>query len=119
MPEPLTDEPIIEWTEDGYPTEESLQRLCEALQDFNIAETAFYAALRCNRYSDYCGPERVEVRGEVIDVWAYHTGGWSGNEEIIHTLQERAPLLWSWLLERYDAGGHYYFKPPKEAGFGA
>jgi len=108
------DDRIIEWDEDGYPTPESLQRLRQALKDDDIkkAKKAFYAALRENRYPDLCGPERVEVRGEVIDVWGYHTGGWSGNEEIIAVLQE-SELFW-WLLQRYDRGGHYYFQMPPD-----
>ena len=106
---------LIEWTEDGYPTEASLERLRKALQDEDThkAIEAFYAALRENRWPDWCGPERVEVRGEVKDVWAYHTGGWSGNEDIISVLHES--WLWGLLLERYDTGGHFYFKPPEEA----
>lgn len=102
---------IIEWDEHGYPTAKSLQHLRKALKakDYEQAIAAFYAALRENYYRDFCGPERVEVRGEVIDVWAYHTGGWSGNEDIIAVL--RKSWLFDWLLERYDAGGHYYFKP--------
>lgn len=109
---------IIEWDENGYPTAESLRCLRKALKakDFMQATKAFYAALKENRYPDYCGPERVEVRGEVIDVWGYHTGGWSGNEDIIAVLKES--WLFDWLLERYDRGGHYYFRvdiPPSAA----
>jgi len=102
---------IIEWDENGYPTARSLQRLRKALKakDYKQAIEAFYEALRENYYTGYCEPERVEVRGEVTDVWAYHTGGWSGNEDIIAALRES--WLFSWLLERYDRGGHYYFRP--------
>lgn len=102
---------IIEW-EDGYPCKASLRRLRRAVKskDYKKAIKAFYEALRENYYGeDYCGPEQVEVRGEIIDVWGYHTGGWSGNEDIIAILEES--WLFHWLLERYDAGGHYYFRP--------
>lgn len=105
---------MIEWDIDGYPTEASLERLKNAIQqaDYETAIELFYAALRENRYGDdYCGPERVEVRWLVIDVWGYHTGGWSGNESIIATLKRT--WLWELLLERYDRGGHYYFKMPR------
>ena len=109
----------IEWDEQGYPTEESLRRLRKALNapDPVKAITAFYTALRANHYEGWCGPERVEVRGEVIDVWAYHTGGWSGNEEIIGVLEE-SPFFYH-LLERYDGGGHYYFQPAEKVLKGA
>ena len=72
--------PIIEWDEDGYPTEESLKQLEKALkigktaEEWKRAVDVFYEALNENIYSDYWGPERVEVRGETKDVWGYHTG---------------------------------------------
>lgn len=114
MPETVDGDKLIEWTEDGYPTPESLERLRQALNDDDIktAARAFYAALRENRYPNYCGPDRVDVRGEVTAVWAYHTGGWSGNEDIIEVLQNS--VLWWMFLERYDRGGHYYFRLPPE-----
>ncbi len=101
---------IIEWGSDGYPTVESLERLRKALRakDHRQVIEVFYKALRENYYPDCSGPERAEVRGEVIDVWAYHTGGWSGNEDIIAILKES--WVFDWLLERYDSGGHYYFR---------
>jgi len=102
---------IIEWDDEGYPTEESLKRLKKTLLGEPISEAinAFYSALKENSWPDCCGLTKAEVRGEVIEVWAYHTGGWSGNEAIISTLSQFP--LWSVYLERYDAGGHYYFKP--------
>ena len=103
---------IIRWNRDCYPTQASLKRLRKAVtsDDVNLALRAFAAALRENRWKNhpgYTGPERVEVRGQIIDVWGYHTGGWSGNEAIINVLQQS--WLFEWLLERYDAGGHFYF----------
>lgn len=105
---------LIEWDENGYPTETSLRRLRKVVrsQDIQKALGAFYEALRENAYSNFCGPERVEVRGEIVDVWGYHTGGWSGNESIIAALQRS--WLFEWLLERVDRGGHFYFRPPEK-----
>lgn len=114
-------ERIIEWDSKGYPTEESLEKLKQAINNTKDidgckrAVEAFYSALEENIYEDYCGSAKVEVRGEVIDVWEYHTGGWSGNEAIINTLQQS--WLWNLLLERYDRGGHYYFTPKDKAPF--
>ncbi|WP_158304223.1 hypothetical protein [Caldicellulosiruptor hydrothermalis] len=56
--------------------------------------------------------EEVEVRGEKKKVWGYHTLGWSGNEDIIQVL--KTSVLFDMLLERYDAGGHYYFRCKEE-----
>ena len=105
---------IIEWDEDGYPTEESLEQLEKVLNgDLKKAIKAFYAALKENYYGDSAvGLTKKEVRGEEREVWEYHTFGWSGNEAIISTLSQFP--LWSVYLERYDAGGHYYFKPWNE-----
>ena len=105
--------PIIKWDNEGYPTDESLKKLKEILNSENIKEAcnAFYKALKENFYHDCCGLTKVEVRGDVIDVWEYHTLGWSGNEDIINVLAQS--WLWGMLLERYDSGGHYYFKVEK------
>jgi hypothetical protein len=106
---------IIEWDRDGYPTEKSLRRLRRVIglnntkAEIKEAIEAFYDALKENLYNDAYGPDRVEVRGEEMVVWAYHTLGWSGNEDIIRVLQES--WIFDWALERYDSGGHYYFKP--------
>ena len=106
---------IIEWDNDGYPTEESLERLGKILNadDYEKAYEAFWSALKENTYGDMmCGKTKKEVRGEIKEVWQYHTGGWSGNEDIIRVLQDSP--FWGLYLDRYDAGGHYYFKPKKE-----
>lgn len=102
----------IEWTKDGYLTSKSLFNLERALKKGDKdAIKAFYDALSENYYSGCCGPEKKEVRGKIIDVWAYHTEGWSGNEEIISMLKDSE--YFDWFLERYDAGGHYYFTLPE------
>lgn len=101
---------IIKW-EDGYPMEESLEELKKVLNGDRITKAidAFYEALKENyyRYDNCFGIAEVEIRGEKMRVWQYHTMGWSGNEDIINTLKQS--WLWDILLERYDRGGHYYF----------
>ena len=37
-----------------------------------------------------------------------HTGGWSGNEEIIDAIQ-RHPTFWMYFWQKTERGGHYYF----------
>lgn len=105
---------VIEWDDEGYPTDESLKRLEEAIENgpFPEREKYFYAALGENIYINLYPPKtKVEVRGEPTDVIQYHTNGWSGNEAIINTLSKS--FLFDFLLERYDKGGHYYFQAPK------
>lgn len=107
---------MIEWDVNGYPTKRSLQQLRQELESWRTdperAARAFYAALADHGPYGASGPERVEVRGEVCDVYGYHTLGWSGCEDVIRTLQ--GTWLWGMLLQRYDRGGHYYFDPLDE-----
>jgi len=41
-----------------------------------------------------------------------HTGGWSGNEELIGALKQNY-LFWSMCWLKSTRGGHYWFKIPK------
>ena len=43
-----------------------------------------------------------------------HTGGWSGNEDIIKELFNSDFWIFCW--EKTVRGGHYYFKIPKSLG---
>ena len=43
-----------------------------------------------------------------------HTGGWSGNEDIIHSLQKN--LWWGVCFRKEVIGGHYYFRLIKIKG---
>lgn len=40
-----------------------------------------------------------------------HTGGWSGNEDIIETLQQND--FWGFCWEKSIRGGHYWIEIPK------
>lgn len=46
------------------------------------------------------------------DHFELHTGGWSGNEEIISALQDNG-MFWSMCWEQSRRGGHYIFKVRK------
>ncbi len=41
-----------------------------------------------------------------------HTGGWSGNEDIIRALQE-IDMFWLFYWVKSERGGHFYFEIPK------
>lgn len=100
---------VLPVLEGGYPTEESLQRLREKLRsaDFYEARQAFWTALTVNHF-DLVGWEE-DTGGNLS--WAYHTGGWSGNEAILRALEEANHGLWRLYLWRYERGGHYWFTP--------
>lgn len=42
----------------------------------------------------------------------YHTMGWSGNEDIIGSLQKSKSLFWMMWWQKSERGGHYYFEIP-------
>jgi len=44
-----------------------------------------------------------------------HTGGWSGNEDLISSLQDNF-IFWSMCWVSTRRGGHYVFRLPKEFG---
>lgn len=44
-----------------------------------------------------------------------HTGGWSGNEDIIEALQ--GTMFWTLYWLKSERGGHYYFWIPELKGF--
>lgn len=48
---------------------------------------------------------------EMPEGWSLelHTGGWSGNEQIIQALQ-RNFMFWAMCWLKSERGGHYYFK---------
>lgn len=64
------------------------------------------------QYDDYFienwGLDHIHKERPVL-MLELHTGGWSGNEDIIKVLQKHKLFwkMWWWKTER---GGHYYFK---------
>ena len=64
------------------------------------------------QYNDYFienwGLDHIHNERPVL-MLELHTGGWSGNEDIIEALQKHKLfwMMWWWKTER---GGHYYFE---------
>ena len=99
--------------DDGLPTQEAL----DYIKNWNILE------------SDGCFETTEENTNKLIDyvqqLWTYknyikydkdsgllelHTGGWSGNEDIVRELE--GTVLWLLYFRAHQTGGHYYFKIP-------
>lgn len=95
-----------EFTADGYPTEQTLQ----AIREWPIFETGLRPLLefmqKAWKYQDYAR--------ERDGLWTFSTGGWSGNEELIATLDS---LPWQGLARSvaWFNGGHYVIAVTKEA----
>ena len=54
------------------------------------------------------GIDRVWHKNPVL-IFELHTGGWSGNEEIIKALQDNK-LFWLMWWQKTERGGHYTFE---------
>ena len=102
---------------DGYPTDETLERIrtWDIKTPADMAEVMDFAG-RAWSYPKYweCNPAFVE------DDWTgpyrqyvFSTGGASGNESIVHAIEQNQMLqiigAWSW-----RRGGHYEYRFPIE-----
>jgi len=50
-----------------------------------------------------------KLKGKKVLYLELHTGGWSGNEEILQSLKKNY-LFWGMYWEKSIKGGHHYFK---------
>lgn len=88
---------------DGYPTQDELR----FIDEWNYQKDTVQDML-----------DRIE-RAWWMPEWGFiemgtrlelHTGGWSGNEEVIHHL--RKSMFWMFYWESEQRGGHYVFEIP-------
>ena len=89
-------------TSDIYPSDESLKSIREWPHDNFPGLMDFVRDLW--NYSEW-GFQTDPFAGE----YYLSTGGWSGNEEIISSLQENG-MFWSMCWESSRRGGHNIFK---------
>jgi len=90
-----------------YPTEEYLEEIRNYKGDPPIEEF-----VKILQYNWYFGPEWCIIRGNKAE---FHTGGWSGNEDIIKAILSNIYLTNLYMkYEMWKRGGHYYFKICKE-----
>jgi hypothetical protein len=105
---------MIEFDEDLYPTDESVEAMIDALSKAvlgdghrSLARSCFDAFVKGCFYASG-GLAVVDVRGEAMLVYEFHTGGWSGCETFIWAMKEMRSMVWMMYFERMDSGGHYY-----------
>ena len=87
--------------EEEYPTKEELEFI--ALYRFNHDKGFLPLVehiLRLWHWSDY-----AKWDGKNLEL---HTGGWSGNEDIINALTDTP--FWMFYWKKSERGGHYYFE---------
>lgn len=105
--------------EDGYPTEEELERITKWEGDFK--ELLDYV----HSIGQYWSGDRSwgwdeeqaidEHRGGHVTRYHISTGGWSGNESIIGALQDNI-LFWIMHWVQHRRGGHYIFEIANKPG---
>lgn len=87
--------------ENGYPTDEDL----EAIEKYDVLKNGVDGLLDMLEGLWHYGHPYFIREGKKLEL---HTGGWSGNEEIIGALQKN--YFWFFYWQKSERGGHYYFK---------
>jgi len=90
---------------DGCPDEASLK----AIKEWDILEQGISGLLELIWENTNWADRQIEVSGKTVIRYVYHTGGWSGNEDVIEALRDNL-LFWPFFWQKSTRGGHFYFK---------
>lgn len=90
---------------DVYPTDNELK----AISNWEFCERSVIELLEYLRGLWWMDTWGFHLKGKHILRLELHTGGWSGNEDIIEALR-RNYLFWMMCWEKTLRGGHYYFR---------
>ncbi len=90
---------------DNYPDEISL----EEIKGWNVLEKGFEGLLNLIEENTNWADRQIARAGKHVIRYMYHTGGWSGNEDVINAMKQNH-LFWSLTWMKSTRGGHYYFK---------
>lgn len=101
--------PKILLDKDGYPTDEYLDWI-KKYDPLKMKLIDFVEMLRDGWNDSEWGYILRRSRGEYRTL-ELHTGGWSGNEEIISALQSNY-MFWQICFYKHIRGGHYWFRIP-------
>ena len=93
---------------DGYPTEGELN----TIQNFDLIKEDVKHLVTFIKTIWWAPDWGFKLSGKKVLRLELHTGGWSGNEEIIGALH-RNFLFWSMYWVQSRRGGHYYFRIKK------
>jgi len=87
---------------EGYPTEKILQ----IIEKWDVTKQSINELIALIE-TIWKWPDWGFIRkGKKLEL---HTGGWSGNEDIIYAMQKNF-ILWSLIWRVHKTGGHYYFE---------
>jgi len=90
---------------DNYPDERSLERIMK----WDILKQGVQDLLDLVKENTNTPDWSFSVKGKRVLRFEYHTGGWSGNEDVIDALRQNL-LFWSMYWQKSEVGGHYYFR---------
>ena len=89
-------------TDDGdYPSEDDIYKIIEWPDNDVMGLIGFIQSI-------WHWPDYAKLDGDKFEL---HTGGWSGNEDIVDALEQT--ILWGLCWESSRRGGHYYFEIPE------
>lgn len=91
--------------ENNYPDEKSLKEI----KEWDILKQGVRGLLDLVKENTNWSDRQICITGKKVIRFEYHTGGWSGNEDVICALQQNFSF-WSLFWVKSIRGGHYYFK---------
>ena len=97
---------------DGYPTDEELAKVRDWPSDDPVGWLAYIKTLWWA--PEWGWSEQSDSTWDVsvpICRYSISTGGWSGNELILHAMRETR-TLWQRTWVQHRRGGHYVFEVP-------
>lgn len=104
--------PEILLTENGYPTEEWLEFIKNFVPD-NIFTIKKFIDLLQDGWNKEVGSIKLPGKYNCTQKLELHTGGWSGNEEIMEAILSNINLTDLVMkYKKWERGGHYYFEFP-------
>lgn len=89
----------------GYPDKKSLKEI----KEWDILKYGIQGLLDLVEENTNWPEWSFIVTGKRVLHIEYHTGGWSGNEDVIDALQHNL-LFWPLCWVKSTRGGHYYFE---------
>ncbi len=95
--------------QDNYSDETSLEKI----KTWDVLKDGVEGLLDLVEENTNWVDRQIHRSGKYVIRFEYHTGGWSGNEDVIAALRQNF-LFWSLAWEKSTRGGHYYFKINKK-----
>jgi len=95
--------------ENNYPDEESLRQI----KEWDVLTKGVEGLLDLIEENTNWAGRQIYREGKNVIRYEYHTGGWSGNEDVIEAMMHNF-LFWALSWVKSTVGGHYYFKIRKK-----